>query len=152
MKTLSEALADLSVRVAKMEESATAKFAEERGALEQRRHEVDDAVKTTLEHLDADVRGAADARRQRWNDLKTAIGRHLDETRARLEHRKAERGLHHAQRVADHAEHDAADAVALATYCVNAAEYAVIDAALARMTADDLIKEAMSSTPGGTAR
>jgi hypothetical protein len=152
MKTLSEALADLSTRVAKLEESASAAFAEQRGALEQRRHEIDGAVKTNVQQLEDDVRDGSAAERERWNDLKTSIRRHLDETRAQLEHRKAERLVQHAQRAADKAEHDAAAAVALATYCVNAAEYAVIDAALARMTADDLIKEAMSPTNGGEAR
>ena len=152
MNTLSEALADLSTRVAKLEDAATAAFAEQRDALDQRRHEIDGAVKTNVQQLEADVRDGSIADRERWNDVKTSIRRHLDETRARLEHRKAERLVQHAQRAADNAEQDAAAAVALATYCVNAAEYAVIDAALSRMTADDLIKEAMSATSGGAPR
>ena len=64
--------------------------------------------------------------------------RPLDEVRARVHKRQSQHELHHALRPADAAEEDAAAAIELATYFLNVAEYAVIDAALARMAADDL--------------
>ena len=54
-----------------------------------------------------------------------------------------------AQRTADAAEEDAAAAIEVAAYFLNVAEYAVIDAALARMAADDLA-EAAPTTVGAT--
>ena len=44
-------------------------------------------------------------------------------------------------RIADAAEEDAAVAIDFAAYSLNVAEYAVIDATLARMAADDLAGE-----------
>ena len=44
-------------------------------------------------------------------------------------------------RIADAAEEDAAVASEMATHWLNVAEYAVVDAALARMAAEDLAAE-----------
>ena len=53
--------------------------------------------------------------------------------------------MHHlvfgSQRVAEVAEEDAAAAIEVADYFLNVAEYAIIDARLARMAADDLAAE-----------
>jgi hypothetical protein len=64
--------------------------------------------------------------------------RPLDEVRARVDKRQSEHELHHAQRAADAAVEDAAAAIEVAAHFLDVAEYAVIDAALARMAADDL--------------
>ena len=64
--------------------------------------------------------------------------RPLEEVRARVQKRQSEHELHRAARLADAAEEDAAAAVEVAAYFLNVAEYAVVDAALARMAADDL--------------
>ena len=64
--------------------------------------------------------------------------RPLDEVRARIDKRQSEHELHRAQRQADAAEEDAAAAIAVAKYYLNVAEYSAVDAALARMAADDL--------------
>ena len=53
------------------------------------------------------------------------------------------------QRLAEAAEQDAAAAIEVAAYFLNVAEYAVIDAAVARLTADDLAA-APASTAGAT--
>ena len=68
---------------------------------------------------------------------------------ARVEKRQSEHELHRALRLADAAEEDAAAAIEVAAYFLNVAEYAVIDAALARMAADDLAA-APASTVGAT--
>jgi hypothetical protein len=59
----------------------------------------------------------------------------IDEKQAE---RKAERDAKKAESRADEAEEDAAGLIALAAYAVEASEYAVVDAALARAEADDL--------------
>jgi len=51
---------------------------------------------------------------------------------------KPERDAKKAESRADEAEEDAAGLIALAAYAVEASEYAVVDAALARAEADDL--------------
>ena len=91
---------------------------------------------------------ASVAGRTWWNDAKAAIKRPFDELRTSVERRRSEHELHHAARVADAAEEDAAAAIEAASYFLNLAEYAVIDAALARIRADELAEAAPVATAG----
>ncbi len=141
MKPLSQSLQELAARVKVLEDSATATFQADRAELEKRRHEIDDAIKTEVGEFDSAVRDAAQAGRTWWNDTKTSMRRPGDEVRARVENRKSEHELHRALRAAEAAEQDAAAAIEVADYFLDVAEYAIIDAALARMAADDLAIE-----------
>ena len=141
MKPLSQSLQDLAARVKVLEDSATATFQADRAELEKRRHEIDDTIKAEVGEFDSAVRDAAQAGRTWWNDTKTSMKRPLDEVRARVENRKSEHELHRALRAAEAAEQDAAAAIEVAAYFLDVAEYAIIDAALARMAADDLAIE-----------
>jgi hypothetical protein len=146
MKPLSTSLEELAGRVKTLEASATATFEADRAQLETRRQQIDEAFKTDARKVESAVNEAAEAGRTWWNETKAAMKRPLDELRARFEKRQGEHELHRAQRHAVAAEEDAAAAIEVAAYLVNVAEYAVIDAALARMEADDLAA-AMPSTP-----
>lgn len=145
MKPLSESLESLAGRVKTLEDSATATFEADRAKLEKRRHEIDDALKSDVADFDSAVRKAADAGRTWWDETRTSMKRPVAEVRARIDKRHAEHEIHHAQRLADAAEEDAAAAIEIADYFLNVAEYAVIDAALARMAAD-----ALAPTAGAT--
>src|SRR6478735_1770896 len=138
MKPLSQSLQDLATRIEVLEDSATATFEANRAKLEQRRGEIDQALNTEIGEFDAAVREAAEAGRTKWNDTKASMKHQLDEVRARVDQRQSQHELHHALRLAGTAEQDAAAAIDVAAYCLNIAEYSVIDAALARMAADDL--------------
>jgi hypothetical protein len=138
MKSLSQSLEELAARVTVLEESATATFEADRAKLEKRRHEIDDAINSEVDEFDSAVREAAAAGRTWWNDTKASMKRPLDEIRARVDRRPSEHELHRALRTAEAAEEDAASAIEVAAYFLNVAEYAVIDATLARMAADDL--------------
>jgi hypothetical protein len=150
MKTLSQSLEDLAARVKVLEDSASATFDADRTKLEQRRHEIDDAIKAEVSELDSAVREAAQAGRTAWNDTKASLKRPFDEVRARIEQRQSEHELHRAQRAAAAAEEDAAAAIEVAAYFLNVAEYTVIDAALARMAADDLAAAVPAPTVGAS--
>jgi hypothetical protein len=149
MKPLSHSLEELAARVKVLEDSATATFEADRTKLEDRRHAIDDAIKIDVSEFDSAVREAAQAGRTWWNDTKTSMKRPLDEVRARVEKRQSEHELHRALRAADAAEQDAAVAIEVADYFLNVAEYAIIDAALARMAADDLATD-QAPTVGAT--
>jgi hypothetical protein len=151
MKPLSQSLQDLAARVKVLEDSATATFEADRAKLEQRRQEIDDAFKSDLGELESAVRDAAAAGRTWWDETKVSMKRPLDELRARIENRQSEHEVNKAVRLADAAEEDAAAAVELAAYFLNVAEYAVVDATLARMAADDLVAGSKATTAGGTA-
>jgi len=142
MKQLSETLEALAGRAKVFEDSATSAFEADRANLEKRRTAIDEALKTQLGEGRSAIRDAAEAGRTWWNDTKTSMKRPLDELRARVDDRQSEHELHRAVRAADAAEEDAAAAVEVAAYFLDVAEYAVIDAVLARMTADDLVAAA----------
>ena len=150
MKALSESLEALAGRVKILEDSATASFEADRAKLEQRRHEIDEALTADVNELESAVREAAQSGRTWWNETKTSMKRPLDELRGRVDKRHSEHELHRALRTADAAEEDAAAAIEVATYFLNVAEYAVIDAVLARMAADDLAQAAPTTTVGAT--
>jgi hypothetical protein len=139
MKQLSQSLEELAGRVKVLEDSATATFEADRAKLEQRRSEIDEAFKSDIGELESAVRDAAAAGRTWWDDTKASMRRPLDELRGGIEQRKSEHEVKHAVHVADDAEADAAAAIELAAYALNLAEYAVIDAVLARMAADALV-------------
>jgi len=149
MKPLSKSLEDLAARVKVLEDSATATFEADRTKLEKRRNEIDDAIKTDVGEFNSAVREAAQAGRTWWSDTKTSMKRPLDEVRARVDIRQSEHEFHRALRAADAAEEDAAAAIEVAAYFLNVAEYAIIDATLARMAADDLTAEP-AQTVGAT--
>jgi hypothetical protein len=150
MKPLSESLETLAGRAEILEDSATATFEADRAKLEKRRHEIDEAFKSDVSQAESAVRETAEAGRTWWNETKTSMKRPLDELRGRVDKRQSEHELHRALRTADAAEEDATAAVELASYFLNVAEYAVIDAVLARMAADDLAQGAPTTTVGAT--
>lgn len=150
MKRLSESLEDLATRVKVLEDSATATFEADRAKLEKRRQEIDEALKTEAGEFESAVREAADAGRTWWTETKYSMKRPLDELRAGIDKRQSEHELHRALRTAEAAEKDAVAAIEVATYFLNVAEYAAIDATLARMSADDIAAAAPAQTAGAT--
>ncbi len=138
MKLLSESLEDLAAQVKMLEDTATAALGADRAALEDRQLEVEAAFEPAINELQAAVRDAGATALERWNDTTSSIARQIDAMRAAQVRRQAEREATRAEGAADLAEKDAAAATALAVYCLNVAEYAVVDAALARAEADEL--------------
>ena len=141
MKKLSESLEALGARLKRLEASATAAFEADRAKLEQRRREIDAALTADRNEWDVTVREAAAAGRSWWNETTDALARPIRALRNRHEERQSAHELHRAIRIAEAAEEDAATAMEISAHWLNVAEYAVIDATLARMVADDLILE-----------
>jgi hypothetical protein len=138
MKPLSDQLEDLSQRVRKVEDAASATREKNQAKLERRRDELKSTIESTGKKLETAAAEAKENVRSGWADIKSRIDERLAGTRMKLEERKAERDLNKAERRAQAAEEDAADAIAFAMYVLDQAEYAVVNAALARADADDL--------------
>ena len=138
MKLLSESLEDLAAQVKMLEDTATAGLEGDRALLEERRREVEAAFESAINELQAAVRVAGATALERWNDTTSSIARQIEAMQAAHVRRQAEREAERAEGAADLAEKDAAAATALAAYCLNVAEYAVVDAALARADANEL--------------
>jgi hypothetical protein len=78
----------------------------------------------------------------RWEGVQEAWNQAIAKVREDVEGRKTEHDLHNAQRRADWAEDDARFAIDFAYSAIGEAEYAVLDASLARMEADEQSEEA----------
>jgi hypothetical protein len=92
-----------------------------------------DSLRKSAEQSEGQVSAWWDSVQRSWNDHIAAIRQNVDEKRAAHD-------LKSAQDDADRAEGDAIFAVDYAYAALEEAEYAVLDATLARMEADELAK------------
>ncbi|CAI7975869.1 conserved hypothetical protein [Frankia sp. Hr75.2] len=151
MKPLSEQLSELSKRARKVDDVVGAARERNRAQLEAQRDELKSAVEAgradaakDLAAEKADVReDVAEARasmKARWDAVRSSIDQRFAEMRADADERRQERDIGKAQHHADMAERDAADAIDLALFVLDEADYAIIDAVIAREDAEQLAK------------
>jgi chromosome segregation ATPase len=138
MQKLSATLLDLASRVKRVEDSAAAVEAKNRAKLQARRQELEAAIDESRIELAAAATQAKEATRSKWSEVKHSIEGQVDEMRADFAKWQAEIKEDSAERAAEDAEYDAVVAVNLAAYCLDAAEWAVVQAELARGEADQL--------------
>jgi hypothetical protein len=135
-------LDDLQQRAAKAKQAAQAAATESRDQLRQRidqaKVEVDLAAKDTRQQ----VGEAAASARGTWAQMKADTAAKLDDLEAKMDRRADQRDAKLAARQADGAEADAADAIEFASWTVDHARLAVLDAIDARVYADDLAQQA----------
>ena len=137
MKPLSESLMDLAARVKRLEDSAAAVREKNRGALQARGDQLDAAIDRQQEDFEKKTAQAKESARDWWSGTRAAIERQNAAMRADFKKRQAELERKSVERAADEAEDDAVVAVTLATYCLDVAEWAVVQAELARGAADE---------------
>lgn len=137
-ETPSELLTTLAHKAKEAEESAAAARAEDRSALEARRS----AIESSIEQSKSELADDAQEQKSSWSHMESELHKSFAEKRAsvrdHLDAQKSSRDAHRAMRRAEHAESDAVLAVGLALDAIEAAEYEVIDAVLARAEADEL--------------
>jgi hypothetical protein len=138
VKTLSERLSDLSDRVKTVEDVAVATRARNRAALEAKREQLKSYIAESRTQVEADAAERQDTMESWWDATRLAVDAKFAAMQAKREHHQAERDLRLAERRADDAELDAADAIEFAISVLDQAEYAVVDAAIARADAADL--------------
>jgi hypothetical protein len=142
---VSDDMSKLAVRAKEAEDRVTAAREKAKADLE----EDVDFTRTAVEKQNAVLRELASESKGRvsdhWHDLQVAWNETISGVRGKIEDRKAEHDLHKAERQADRAEEDAGFAADFAYSAIVEAEYAALDAALARMEADELSKQAGAS-------
>src|SRR5271166_3650945 len=138
MKSLSESLLDLAARVKRLEDSAAAVRDRNAAALQARRRELESTIDHEVEELNMTSAEAKEAARSWWSDTKVAIERQIAAMRGDFDRRQAEFTQKNAERAAQNAEEDAVVASTLASYCLDAAEWAAVRAELARGEANEL--------------
>ena len=140
MQRFSDSLMDLARRVRRLEDSASAAQGKNWAALQARRDELETAIEHDAGALHTATKQAREADRSWWSDTRASIARQIGQMRADFEKWQAGMKEKNAERAADDAEEGAAMAVNLAAYCLDAAEWAVVRAELARSEADRLVK------------
>jgi hypothetical protein len=138
MQKLSVALLDLASRVKRVEDSAAAVEAKNRAKLQAPREELEAAIDDSHIELAAAATQAKESARSKWSQAKTLIDGQVNDMRADFAEWQAEIKEDRAEQAAEDAEYDAVVAVNLAAYCLDAAEWAVVQAELARGEADQL--------------
>jgi len=138
VKPLSEQLLDLSQRAKKIEDSAAATRQKNQAELQRRHDQLKADIESTGKKLESSAAEAKADVRSGWADIKRRIDERLATAHAKIQERKAERDVNRAESLAKAAENDAAEAIALAVYVLDQAEFAVVTAALDRAVADSL--------------
>ena len=135
---LSDQLAELAARAKEAEDRATAARDKSKADLEA---DVETA-RASAQDRAKKLRESADANKNKlsvwWYDLQRTWNEHIAKIRDDIEGKRAEHDVDRAQRRAEHRADDAAFAVDFAYSAIEEAEYAVLDAELARMEADEL--------------
>jgi len=151
VKPLSDHLSELSERSKHVEESLVAVRDRNLEALAARRTALQAALASGGRRLEGAGDDVADKIKAPWKHARTAVEHSFATVHEHADERRAHRTLAKAERHADHAERDAADAAALAVFVLDQTEYAVAEAVLARADADELSAGGRADAPKATA-
>ena len=130
---------EAETRVADGREEARADLEQDVASARKSAQEQADKLRHSAEQSKAGISG-------RLNDVQRSWNEHISRVREDLDDKRAKHDVHVAQRRADDAEAYASFATDHAYSAVVEAEYAALDAVLARMDADQMSEEA---TPAG---
>ena len=127
----------LSEKASEAEANANAAKAKDKAALEQRVDDAKAAAKQTSDDLKASAKEAKDETTQWWGQVQDNWNSHVAKVHKDVEEAKANRKADQAEKRAERAEANAAAAVEFAYAAIEEAEYQVLNAALARVDAED---------------
>jgi len=144
MARTTEALAELSRRAESVREAADAAHAEPREALADRVERARAQAATRADSLREHVGSLPQDGTDRWNQVQIAWKDHVRTVRTEVQDKQAEANPQRAERRAERAEDYSHYALAFALAALEEAEYAVLDAALARADARGIV---YTSTP-----
>ena len=135
---LSDDLTNLAARAKEAEDHAAAAQTKTKADLEADVENARAVAQTEADRLSE----SADANRDRfsawWHDVQRSWSEHVTAVKENIADRRAEHDVDRANKSAENAEDDAAFAIQYAIAAIEEAEYAVLDASLARMNADEL--------------
>jgi hypothetical protein len=133
----SSTIETLAERAERAVERVKAAAAKDRAALEQQVKEVDEAAKDKAAKAVEDAVEVEATGIRRWNDIQQSWEAHMDRIRADFAEKKTDLDAKHLANRADDRELDAVEAIAFAEEAIEGAEYAALEAVLARMEADE---------------
>jgi hypothetical protein len=138
---LSDQLSRLSTRTKVLEDRFAASKEEARAQLEQDVKVAREASQANAEALNKSIETTEAEVSAWWDDVANGWNKHLATVRQHIEHKVAAHDLKSAQRDAEEADEYASYLIDYTYAAVVEAEYAVLDATLAHMRADELAAE-----------
>jgi hypothetical protein len=138
----SDRFSELRQRVEQGESNIQAAASEDSAKLEAKADEARKAADDHAAQFAATAQKTSEQAESHWNELQSSWDHHRQHVRQRIEEKKGELDLASAQHDADWAESDAVNAVDFALAAAEEAEYAVLDATLARANADAMASSA----------
>jgi hypothetical protein len=142
---LSDQLTKLSAKAKEAEDRAAAADAQANADLEQAVRQARESAQADADLLRKNAETDKEVLSEWWDDMQRTWNEHVTKIRRHLDEKKAEHDVKAAERRAIGAEEDAKFALDYAYATVQEAEYAVLDAILARKEADSLAAAAPSS-------
>ena len=142
---LSDQLSKLAARAKQAEDRAAEAKVEARTDLEQDVKAAREASQAKAEALRDSVRTNQAELSTWWNDMGRAWEQHLANFREHVDSKKAAHDLKTARRYAEQSDVEASYAIDYAYAAVEEAEYAVLDATLAHVHADELAAQISAS-------
>ena len=127
----------LSERASEAEANAKALKAKNKAALKQHVNDAEAAAKKTSDDLKASAKETQDETTQWWGHVQDNWKAHLSKVHKDVEEAKANLRADQAEKQAERAEANAAAAVEFAYAAIEEAEYQVLNAALARLDAEE---------------
>ena len=143
--TLSEQLSRLSVQAKHLEDSASELQSTNKAKVDARLAELRTSLDEAKRDIDAHAQADAESVAAGWADLQKSVSDGFASLKADMDARQAGRKAKRADRAADQAELDAADAIDWAVFSLQEAEYYVLAAADARAAAEAAAMGAGSS-------
>ncbi len=142
MPTLSEQLADLSVRVGDIETRVAAFKHEQKEMRDQKVDALKSEVKAAHERLTSSIQTKGDEISSAWADFNQSMQAKAAAVRSTIEAKKDANDAERAQDRADRLEFNAAHSISFALLAIEDAELAVAEAIDARIHADSLAQPA----------
>jgi hypothetical protein len=127
----------LSDRASEAEANANAKNAKDKAALKQRVDAAEADARKASDDLKASAKAAKDETTQWWGQVQDNWKSHIAKVRKNADQAKANMKADQAEVRAERAEDNAAAAVDFAYAAIEEAEYQVLNAAMARIDAED---------------
>jgi hypothetical protein len=135
---LSDALEQLAEQARAIEQNVREAEADQRAQLEAKAAEARKTADEHAEQVRSKEKGAAEGAARSWARLQHQWDEHVARLRRSLDEAKANLDVTIAAKRAESAELDAMDAIDFATSALDEAQYAVLNAEILRMEADQL--------------
>jgi hypothetical protein len=136
-KPLSEQLAELSVHAKNAEDAVAAAQKEAHDKIVARRDQAHAAATAAIEKVDRYIKSAGDSATKNWNALKAKVTADIDAFKAGVAQRKRELDVKLAEKQAEGLEWEAGCAIDYAIGSIEQAKYAVLDAIVGRVEAEE---------------